>query len=119
MPPPRLPKQSASKAIAFRLEGALYRFDMGALKGSQERALWAGAGLTVNDALQALQRGAMFGVAAIMFLARLQAGEIVDYATVEADLDRAWSENDGELAAELVTEEGGDHPFPARPAKAS
>lgn len=119
MPPPRLPKQTASKAITFRLEGVTYRFDMAGLKGSHERALWAGAGITVNDALQALQRGAMFGVAAVMFLARLQAGDTVDYAAVEADLDRAWSENDGELAAELVAEEDAGDPFPAQPEKPS
>lgn len=104
MPPPRLPQKS-SKAITFRLEGVTYRFDMGSLKGSQERALWTDAGITVNDALQALQRGALFGVAAVMFLARLQAGETVSYATVEADLDRAWTENNGDISAELVVED--------------
>lgn len=115
MPPPRLAKQTASKAITFRLEGVTYRFAMGALKGAHERALWVGAAITVNDALQALQRGAMFGVAAVMFLARLQAGETVEYATVENDLDRAWSESGGDLAAELIAEEDAGDPFPAQP----
>lgn len=77
----------ADKVKRFRFEGADYEFDPSAITGKMERELWKATGITPMQAFDALAAGASFGLATILWLARVQRGDRVTYDQVESYLD--------------------------------
>lgn len=76
-----------SKVKRFRFEGVEYDFDPQAITGKMERELWKAAGVSPMQAFEALAAGASFGFAAILWLSRVQRGDLVTYGQVEEYLD--------------------------------
>jgi len=63
----------------------------------------------VQKAVEAVVGGASFGLAALIFLARRQAGEAVAYQTIEDDLWRAMKAAGDEFDIDLIVgEDGGE-----------
>lgn len=88
MPPPSRKKPAGKNIVRFRVEGVEYTVDRDEVTPRLERELFAQTDLTPNQAMRALTSGAVFGVAALMFIARRQAGEQVVYQNIE---DRLWA----------------------------
>lgn len=86
MPPPKL-KQPAT-VLRLRCDGVHYTLDFSDISPRIERDLYVQAQITPKQALDSLQHGATFGIAAVVYLARRQAGEPVTYQTVE---DGLWT----------------------------
>lgn len=108
MAPPKLSKQQ-SDALRFRVDGVVYAFDRAEIGPRIERELFQQSGLTVAKAMEALVGGASFGVAALVFLARRQAGEVVQYQAIEDDLWRAMRESGDEFDLDLIVgDDGGE-----------
>lgn len=107
---PPVAAAKAGKVMRWRVNGVGYVLDRGQMTGKLERELWRQAELTLSAAVEALQQGAMFGVAAMMWLARRQAGHDVRYEQVEEELYR-WAADD-DLAVEFVQEGDGDDAGP-------
>lgn len=113
MAPPRLPKSAKSDALRFRVDGVVYSVDRAELTPKIERELFQQSGLTMAKAIEALTGGAAFGLAALVFLARRQAGEAVAYQRIEDDLWEAQKAAGGEFDIDLLVEddeEAGDNP---------
>lgn len=111
MPPPKMTKPQGD-VIRFRFEGVEYVFDRADVTGELERTLWKQTGLSVGQVGQAAADGALFGVAALMWMARRQAGHNVPYVTVETEVYDAV--RSGEVDLELIAddEQGGDDAGP-------
>jgi len=102
-------KKAAEQSIRFRVDGVTYAFFPGRLTGEIERELWRETdGLAVNSILKAVREGALFAAAALVWLARRQAGDTVKYATVETAL--YTSAHEGDLTIDIL--EGGDDEGP-------
>jgi hypothetical protein len=114
MPPPSArpkPDSTAGDTLRFKVDGATYTVTRSELTSRLERELFLQSGLTRDQAMQATVNGALFGVAALVFLAKRQAGEPAQYVAIEAALDAANSAGDLEL--ELLADNGGDDSPPA------
>lgn len=79
---------NSTGAMRWRFQGVEYALDMQHLEMALERELFQQANITAAQARQALIGGAPFGLAALTYLARRQAGERITYAMLEADMDR-------------------------------
>lgn len=93
MPPPKKAKKKDAH-LAFRLDGVDYRLDFGSIENRHELELFQQSGLTLGQLSQALGSGAPppFAVAAVMFLARRQAGDrVARYDALLDSIDRAGS----------------------------
>ena len=101
------------KAIRWRAGDEVLRFSPGEVTPQLERELWQAAKVTPMDAMQALAGGAVFGLAAITWLARRQAGVRQQYATVEAEVAKAAREPGFEVEMLDDDVEGGDDGPPA------
>jgi hypothetical protein len=113
MPPPtRSKKQNEKDALRFRVDGVEYTVDRSDITPRIERELFTQAGITLSDAGMALTRGALFGVAAMMFVARRQQGEQVAYQPIEDGLWRAKQEAGDEFDLTLL---GADEEVVANP----
>ena len=88
MPPPSRKKPAGKNIVRFRVEAVEYTVDRDEITPRIERELFTQAGVTPTQAMQAVTSGAVFGVAALMFIARRQAGEQVVYQNIE---DRLWA----------------------------
>jgi len=109
MAPPKLSKQTKSNAMRFRVDGVTYVVDRDELTPRIERELFTQTSLTVQKAVEAVVGGASFGLAALIFLARRQAGEAVAYQTIEDDLWKAMKAAGDEFDIDLIVEgEGGE-----------
>lgn len=91
----------------FRFEGKVYRFDPAEMTGRLERELWQATKLTMLQAFEALTGGASFGLAAVLWMSRRQAGEQVTYDEVESWLDGL---DKSTVEFELVGEEADESP---------
>lgn len=101
----------AKTAMRFRVQGVDYALSSAEMTGVLERELFrATDGFTLAKALEAASAGGLFGVAALMWLARRQAGETVKYEAVEDELYRDAMA--GDLSLEFVEQGGGDVPDP-------
>lgn len=100
------------QSVAFRVEGVDYVFDAGKMTGVLERELYAATKLTMMSLLDAAQAGAMFAIAGLMFLARRQRGDRVQYATIENDLYAALAASAGALDIEMTLYTPGDEQGP-------
>lgn len=112
--PPTKPKPQTTPSLRFRLAGVDYIYEHGRNTGEIELGLWKGAGITPAEAIEALTKGSTFGLAAIVWLARRQAGENIPYSTVSKHVDALYAEAAGNLFAEIEVEEeeeGGPDPF--------
>lgn len=113
MAPPRLAKNKPRNVLRFRCDGVEYALDRDDLTPRLERELFTQAGVTPQQAFQAFAGGATFGVAAVLWLARRQAGEAVAYQVVE---DGLWAaikrsgEDEFDLALLTDDEEGDPAP---------
>lgn len=107
MAPPSLKKQQEGKALRFNVNGVDYAFRESEFTGKLERELYAQAGLTWIKAVQAAQDGALFGVAALIWLARRQAGQTVNYEAVESELYADAMAGDLTLTFEDADADGG------------
>lgn len=95
MAPPKLTnKAKPGTVIRFRVDGVVYVVDRDEITPRIERELFTQTGLTVQKAVEAVVGGASFGLAALMFLARRQAGETVAYQPIEDDLWAAMKASD-------------------------
>lgn len=83
---------TSADAMRWRWQGVEYALDMQHLEMALERELFQQANVTAAQARQALIGGAPFGLAALTYLARRQAGDRVTYAMVEADMERTLAE---------------------------
>ncbi len=112
MAPPKMPKKQASDALRFRVDGVVYVVDRAELTPKIERELFQQSGLTMAKAIEALTGGAAFGLAALVFLARRQAGEAVVYQKIEDDLWAAQQAAGGEFDVDLLVgdEDGDENP---------
>ena len=112
MAPPKLPKKTAT--MRFRVDGVTYAVDRDEITPNVERELFTQSGLTVSKAVEAVVGGALFGLAALIFLARRQAGEAVAYQSIEADLWAAMKAAGDEFDVDLIVgddnEEGDANP---------
>lgn len=88
MPPPSRKKLAGKNIVRFRVEGVEYTVDRDEITPRLERELFVQTDLTPSQAMRALTSGAVFGIAALMFIARRQAGEQVVYQNIE---DRLWA----------------------------
>jgi len=102
MAPPKLSKQTKSNAMRFRVDGVTYVVDRDELTPRIERELFTQTSLTVQKAVEAVVGGASFGLAALIFLARRQAGEAVAYQTIEDDLWKAMKAAGDEFDIDLI-----------------
>lgn len=111
MAPPKMPKKQ-SDALRFRVDGVVYVVDRAELTPKIERELFQQSGLTMAKAIEALTGGAAFGLAALVFLARRQAGEAVVYQKIEDDLWAAQQAAGGEFDVDLLVgdEDGDENP---------
>lgn len=101
----------AAEAMKFRVQGVEYVLSNAEMTGRLERELFrATDGFTLAKAIEAAEAGGLFGVAAMMWLARRQAGETVRYEAVEEELYR--DAQAGDLSLEFVGSGGGDVPDP-------
>ena len=106
--------QKAQQVMRFRLDGASYELDAGQLSPRIERELFTQAGLTMRQLGDAMQSGASFCVPAMVFLARRQRGDVVQYQPIE---DAIWEASQkGEIELELLTDGGDDAGPPVRAA---
>jgi hypothetical protein len=108
MAPPKLSKKQNGQALRFRVDGVVYEVDRAELTPRIERELFSQSGLTVSKAFEALVGGATFGVAALVFLARRQAGDGVAYQQIEDDLWQAMKAAGDEFDIDLIVGEEGD-----------
>lgn len=109
MAPPRLPKNKPSDtAMRFRVDGVVYTLDRGEVTPKIERELFQQSKMTMAQAFEALVGGATFGVAALVFLARRQAGDGVAYQQIEDDLWQAMKAAGDEFDIDLLTGEDDD-----------
>jgi len=109
MAPPKLSKQTKSNAMRFRVDGVTYVVDRDELTPRIELELFNQTGLTVQKAVEAVVGGALFGLAALVFLARRQAGEAVAYQPIADDLWKAMKAAGDEFDIDLIVgEDGGE-----------
>lgn len=114
MAPPKLQKRGDAKRT-FRVDGVVYVLDAADLTPRIERELYTQAGVTPAQAFEALMHGARFGIAAVMFLARRQAGDTVAYQAIEDGLWQAIQragEDDFDLA--IIEDDDEEVPGPPR-----
>ncbi len=71
----------------FRFEGVNYEVDLTSITGKMERELWKSIGMSPMQAIDALGAGASFGLAVLLWVARVQRGDRVTYEQVEGYLD--------------------------------
>lgn len=120
MAPPSVKKtkqQDKPKIMRFRLDGAELRVEFGAAMTPRlERELFLATGLTIARLGDAMVGGANFAVPALVFIARRQAGEIVQYQDVEDAIERSAASEDGIDLELLGDDEGGDAGPPAQDA---
>lgn len=76
-------------AFDLTVDGVVYRLDLGELTNDVELELFQATRLTVATIFEALDGGtvAPFMVAALVFLARRQAGDRIGYPQVSAAID--------------------------------
>ncbi len=113
MAPPTLKKPETASVLRFRCDGVNYICDLQDVPLSVERELYVAAQITPQQAVSALVGGARFGIAAMIYLARRQAGEVVAYQTVEDGLWQAMrrtSIEDFDLAILTDDDEEADRP---------
>lgn len=114
MPPPNTKKPARpAHRLVFRADGVRYTLDRDEIGLGHERELFIDAGVTPDQAFRAFAAGARFGLAAVIWLARRQAGETVTYGAVEAAVEKAIraAGDDFDLA---IIEEDDDDPKAAR-----
>lgn len=98
MPPPSTKRdtQQQSKVLRFKVQGTPHVLDWEAVTGAHDRELYIKAGITKESALDALRQNGIFGLAALIYLARRQAGEAtVDYEAIETAVFAAARSDDG------------------------
>ena len=78
-----------SDLIAYRVGDTVHVVDVSALTGRQELRLYQETGLTFPEVMTAVQSGrvAPFLMAAFVFLARVQKGDLVTYDQVSAGIN--------------------------------
>lgn len=94
MPPPKKKTKNADGRLSFRLDGVDYHLDFAAIENRQELELFQQSGLTLGQVARALGSGSPppFAVAAVMFIARRQAGDrAVRYDALLDSIDRTGS----------------------------
>lgn len=100
MPPPSIKKSKQDnqpKPVRFRLDGKEYTVDPAGFGPRIERELFIQAGMTVKQLGDAMAGAASFAVPALVFLARRQAGEMVQYQPIEDALWAAQQAGDVEI----------------------
>lgn len=126
--PPSLKTRTAGpdpeKLFRFRLDGVEYTVDRSDISPRMERELFQQSGVTPQAAFTALTQGATFGIAALVYLARRQAGERVAYQQIEdalwkASQDAAESGEPIDLEVLEVTAEAAADAGPPQPGVSS
>jgi len=91
MPPPNKKRdkpKKAEQALTFTIDGIDHRVDAAEIKNADELELYRQAKLTVADVFTALQSGAPFAVAGLMFLSERQKGNRPRYSALLDSVDR-------------------------------
>lgn len=85
-------KKKPSYRVSFKLDGVAYSCDLGAIANVDELDLYNDSGLTIGGLRNVFARGGgfpPFAMAAVMFLARRQAGDkTANYRVLLDSIDR-------------------------------
>lgn len=110
MPPPNTKTVRPQHRLTFRADGVRYTLDRDEIGLGHERELFVEAGVTPDQAFKAFAGGARFGLAAVIWLARRQAGETVTYTAVEAAVEKALRAAGDDFDLAIIEEDGDDTP---------
>lgn len=109
MPPPRPTKKAAAEVLRFRCDGVDYSLDRDEITPRIERELYKATQLTPAQCFDAMLGGAKFAIAALVFLARRQAGDQIAYQPVEDALFKSMqAQGDDFDLAVIEDDDGGD-----------
>ena len=96
---------ATAEVLRFRVDGVVYTFNPEDITPAVERQMLIESGVTPQQALRALDGGAFFAVAALVWLARKQRGDKVAYLAVESQLEQARKEAGEDFDLEILTGE--------------